>query len=211
MKKVTMLVLAISLVFCGVGFAQNIIGNPGVEDLSPAFWNPVNGTFGSELGVGTDAADVETGFRSFKITKSAATSGIVGWLSDDNANKYWNNAGTGTFAISVNVKTVGVNTSPANDDAKIGVLFEFKNAAGVELSSGTLWADQSVAGVDWANLSDVVILSEAPEQVFVTLFMGKDATGTVYFDQVSCNTADSWSMGIFNGGAENGAGWMDWY
>ncbi|MBU1064510.1 hypothetical protein KKC74_06845, partial [bacterium] len=184
MKKVTMLVLAISLVFCGVGFAQNIIGNPGVEDLSPAFWNPVNGTFGSELGVGTDAADVETGFRSFKITKSAATSGIVGWLSDDNANKYWNNAGTGTFAISVNVKTVGVNTSPANDDAKIGVLFEFKNAAGVELSSGTLWADQSVAGVDWANLSDVVILSEAPEQVFVTLFMGKDATGTVYFDQV---------------------------
>ncbi|MFH2024915.1 MAG: FlgD immunoglobulin-like domain containing protein [bacterium] len=211
MKKVTMLVLAISLVFCGVGFAQNIIGNPGVEDLSPAFWNPLNGTFGSELGVGTDAADVETGFRSFKITKSAATSGIVGWLSDDNANKYWNNAGTGTFAISVNVKTVGVNTIPANDDAKIGALFEFKNAAGVELSSATLWADQSAAGVDWTNLSDVVILSEAPEQVFVTLFMGKDATGTVYFDQVSCNTADSWSMGIFNGGAENGAGWMDWY
>ncbi|MBL7068102.1 MAG: hypothetical protein ISS29_09680, partial [Candidatus Marinimicrobia bacterium] len=98
MKKVTMLVLAISLVFCGVGFAQNIIGNPGVEDLTPAFWNPVNGTFGTELGVGTDTAtNVNAGFRSFMITKSAATSDIVGWLSDDNANKYWNNAGTGTF------------------------------------------------------------------------------------------------------------------
>ncbi len=191
--------------------AQNVIGNPGVEDLTPSFWNPLNGTFGTELGVGMDAADVATGFRSFKITKSAATADIVGWLSDDNANKYWNNAGSGTFAINASIKTVGVNTAPANDDAKIGVLFEFKTAAGVELSSGTLWADQSTADADWASLSDVVILSEAPEQVFVTLFMGKNATGTVYFDGIDCNTADSWTMGIFNGGAEDVAGWMDWY
>ena len=212
MKKVTMLVLMISMVFCGFGFAQNVIGNPGVEDLTPSFWNVLNGTFGSELGVGMDtASNVLNGFRSFKITKSAATSDIVGWLSDDNANKYWNNAGSGTFSINAAIKTVGVNTSPANDDAKIGVLFEFKNAAGTLLSSGTLWAVQAAADEDWASLSDVVILSEAPEQVFVTLLMGKDATGTVYFDNVDCNTSDSWTMGVFNGGAEDVAGWMDWY
>jgi len=211
MKKVTVLTLMISIVFCGFGFAQNVIGNPGVEDLTPSFWTPLNGTFGSEVGVGTEAANVNTGFRSFKITKSATSGDIIGWLSDDNANKYWNNAGTGTFSINAAIKTVGVNTSPANDDAKIGVLFEFKNAAGTELSSGTLWADQSAADVDWASLSDVVILSEAPEQVFVTLFMGKDATGTVYFDNVDCNTTADWTMGVFNGGAEDVTGWMDWY
>ncbi|MBL7067654.1 MAG: T9SS type A sorting domain-containing protein [Candidatus Marinimicrobia bacterium] len=210
MKKL-MLLIAVCFIFVGSLFAQNIIGNASVEDLTPAFWNPVNGTFGAELGVGTDTTtDVKSKFRSFKITKSAATSDIVGWLSDDNANKYWNNAASGTFSIKASIKTVGVNTAPANDDAKIGVLFEFKTAAGVELSSVTLWAVQSAADEDWADFSDVVILSEAPEQVFVTLFMGKDATGTVYFDDIGCGT-DPWSMGVFNSGAENVAGWLDWY
>jgi hypothetical protein len=210
MKKVTV-VLGVLLTFSGFLFAQNLIGNSSFEDISPSFWNPVNGTWGTELGVGTDAADVHTAYRSFKITKSAATSDIVGWQSDDNANKYWNNAGAGTFALTAYVKTVGVNTSPTSDDAKIGIKYEFKNAAGTELAAQTLWADQTAADVDWAHLEGVVILSEAPEQVFVTLFMGKDATGTVYFDDVDCNTSDTWTMGVFNGGAEDVAGWMDWY
>jgi len=213
MKKGTLLLLAISLIFCSVTYGQNVIGNPGFEDLTPSFWNPLNGTFGSELGVGTDVGDnVKTGFRSFKITKSAATSDIVGWLSDDNANKYWNNAGSGTFSIQAAIKTVGVNTNPADDDSKIGVMFVFKNAAGAELATATIYADQSVASKDWEDLSDVVILgSETPEEIYVTLFMGKNATGTVYFDNVDCNTADSWTMGVFNSGAEDVAGWMDWY
>jgi len=211
MKKVVAMMLGV-MICGGLIFAQNILTNPGFEDLTPSFWEPLNGTFGTELGVGTDTAtNVLNGFRSFKITKSAATSAIVGWKSWDNANLYWNNAGSGTFSINAAIKTVGVNTSPANDDAKIGVLFEFKTAAGVELSSGTLWADQTAADKDWESLSDIVILSEAPEQVFVTLFMGKNATGTVYFDNVDCNTSDSWTMGVFNGGAEDVAGWMDWY
>ena len=212
MKKGTLLLLAISLIFCGVSYGQNIIGNPGFEDLSPSFWNPLNGTFGTELGVGTDTtSNVKNGFRSFMITKSGTSTDIIGWKSWDNANLYWNNAGSGTFSVNASIKTVGVNTNPANDDERIGVLFEFKNAAGAELATATLWADQTTANVDWADLSDVVMLTEAPEQVFVTLFMGKNATGTVYFDNVGCNTADSWTMGVFNSGAEDVNGWMDWY
>jgi len=52
MKKGTLLLLAISLIFCGVAYGQNVIGNPGFEDLTPSFWNPLNGTFGAEVGVG---------------------------------------------------------------------------------------------------------------------------------------------------------------
>jgi len=212
MKKTCLLIVTVGLILSSSMLADNLIGNSGFEDQSPAFWNVLNGTFGTELGVGTDTStNVKTGFRSFKITKSAVSSNVIGWLSDDNANKYWNNAGSGTFSIKASVKTVGVNINPANEDAKIGILFEFKTAAGVELSSGTLWADQSAADVDWADLSDIVMLGEAPEQVFVTLLMGKNATGTVYFDDVDCNTTPDWTMGIFNGGAEDVAGWMDWY
>ncbi|MFH1852350.1 MAG: T9SS type A sorting domain-containing protein [Candidatus Neomarinimicrobiota bacterium] len=210
MKITVRALIVLSLMLSGAVFAENLIQNPGLEDLTPSFWNELNGTFGVELGVGMDAADVNVGYRSFKITKAAASAAAVGWLSDDNANKYWNNAASGTFTVRASIKTVGVNTSPTNDDAKIGVLFEFKTAAGAELATATLWADQSTASVDWADLSDVVILTEAPEQVYATLLMGKDATGTAYFDGIDCNTTE-WSMGIFNGGAEDVAGWMDWY
>jgi hypothetical protein len=208
MKKVTVLMLVVSVMFCGFGFAQNIIGNSSFEDQTPSFWSPLNGTIGTELGV--SSTEMNAGYHSFKVTKSAASSDVVGWVSDNNASKYWNNASEGTFTLSAYVKTVGVNTSPANDDAKIGVKYEYKDGSGGELATETLWADQSAADVDWAHLEGVVMLSSAPASVVVTIFMGKDATGTVYFDNVDCWT-DPWSMGVFNGGAEDVSGWMDWY
>ena len=203
MKKVTMLVLAISLVFCGVGFAQNIIGNPGVEDLSPAFWTPLNGVFGTDVDVTADTA--KGGFNSFKITKAVTTT-EVGWLYDKSANLYWNNAVAGTFSLSAWVKTEGVNTSPANDDAKkIGVVYTFEDAAGAVLGTETLWADQTDANTSWTELTGVVILTEDPKQVVVKLIMGKDATGTAYFDNIGAGA------GPFNGNAETVDGWLAWY
>jgi len=135
----------------------------------------------------------------------------VGWISENNAKKYWNNAGAGTYALSAKVKTVGVNTSPANDDAKIGVVFEFKDASGAELVTQPLWANQSTANSDWAELTGAAILSEAPASVVIKLVMGKDATGIAYFDNIGCNTTDSWTMGPFNAGAETIKGWLNWY
>ncbi|MCF7923049.1 MAG: T9SS type A sorting domain-containing protein [Candidatus Marinimicrobia bacterium] len=205
MRKIATIVLLISL---GFVYGQNLIGNAGLEDLTPAFWTPLNATMGGDVDV---SATAKYGFSSFMISKASATTTEEGWMSDDNANLFWNNAGTGTFAVSVWYKTDGVNTSPANDDAKIGVVYTFNNASGTELATTTLWADQSAASTDWTELTGVVILSEAPEQVFVKQVMGKDATGTVYFDGIGCNTSDSWTMGVFNGGAEDVDGWMDWY
>ena len=134
MKKVTMLMLAISLVFCGVGFAQNLIVNGDFEDLTPAFWSPLNGTFGTDVFASSDTAAY--GLKSFKITKAAGAN-AVGWVSDNQANSLWTAAFTGTISRHAMVKTVGVNTAPANSDAKIGVVYTFKNAADAELAADT--------------------------------------------------------------------------
>ena len=188
--------------------ASNLIVNPGFEDQAPAFWSGYNGTIGTELG--WEQTVLYEGFYSFKVTKSGATSDAVGWLSDNNADLYWNNAAAATYSLSAYVKTVAVNTAPANDDAKIGVIFEFKNAAGAVLTTQNVWADQSTASVDWTQIQGVAILSEEPASVVVKALMGKDATGTVYFDNIGCGT-DPWSMGLFNGGAETIKGWLNWY
>jgi hypothetical protein len=66
-----------------------------------------------------------------------------------------------------------------------------------------LWANQSTADADWAALQGAVEVSTIPDSTIVKAIMGKDATGTVYFDNIG--------LGIFNGNAETIKGWMNWY
>ncbi len=208
MRKIATMMLLICL---GFVFAQdNLLINPGMEDQTPAFWTPLNGTFGSEVDV-TDSDMAYAGFHSFTITKSATTTDMVGWVSDNNADLYWNNAAASTYNLSAWVKLAGVNTAPANDDAKIGLIFEFLDGSGNELVTEYLWADQSAADADWAELSAVTILTAEPAEIIVKLIMGKDATGMAYFDNVGCGTTPNWTMGLFNGNAETVHGWLSWY
>ncbi|MFP4548464.1 MAG: hypothetical protein ACLFQM_10045, partial [Fidelibacterota bacterium] len=207
MKRLQVLLLVI--IFSSILFSQNLIENPGFEEQVPAFWHGLNGAIGNELG--WESNDVYEGFHAFKISKNSSTADMVGWVSDNNAKLYWNNAGEGTYGLSAMVKTVGVNTSPADDDAKIGVIFEFKDAAGEELVTQPVWVDQSSANTDWTEITGAAILSEAPASVVIKLVMGKNATGTAYFDNIGCNTTDSWTMGPFNAGAETIKGWLNWY
>ena len=214
MKRTVNALIVLGLLMAGPIFADNLIINPGFEDQTPAFWSGLNGTIGA--GLGWEQTEVYGGLYSFKITKSA-TSDAVGWVSDNNANLYWNHAGTsdagfeGTYTLSAMVKTVGVNTNPGtNEDAKIGLVYEFKDASGAELYTAKVWADQSSGSVDWAAVQGVAILTVAPASVVVKAIMGKDATGTVYFDNIGCGTTN-WSMGLFNGSAETIKGWLNWY
>jgi len=208
MRKIATMLLLISM---GFVFAQeNLLPNPGLEDQTPAFWTPLNGTFGTDVGV-TDAAMAYAGMHSFMITKAAVGANAVGWMSADNANLYWNNALAGTYNVGARVKLVGVNTAPANDDARIGVMFEFLDGSGGSLGSVNLWADQTATDADWAELTDVTIIAAEPASVNVKLIMGKDATGAAYFDNIDCNTTPDWSMGVFNGNAETITGWLSWY
>ncbi|MFC1483440.1 T9SS type A sorting domain-containing protein [Candidatus Neomarinimicrobiota bacterium] len=208
MKRTVIALTVLGLFMAWPVHAQNLIGNSDLEDLTPAFWSPLNATFGTDVFVSTDTAT--SGFASFKITKSAAGASEVGWESDNNANKYWNHATAGVFALSAMVKTVGVNTSPATDADKIGVEFTFNDTLGAELSIVTLWAGQAAASTPFTKLTGIADLSERPGDVIVKLIMGSGATGTVYFDEIGCGT-DPWSMGVFNGSAENVNGWLDWY
>jgi hypothetical protein len=157
----------------------------------------------------TDEAALQS-LRSFKVSKSSATSDAVGWVSDNNADLYWNNAaGNVLYTMRFWAKTSGVNTNPANDDAKIGALYRFY-VGGSVIGEQFLTVDQSTASTDWAEyVSTPMLVTSEPEEVRVWLLMGKDATGTVWFDNVDCGT-DPWSMGVFNADAETPLGWMNW-
>ncbi|MBC8401709.1 MAG: hypothetical protein H8E14_09490, partial [Candidatus Marinimicrobia bacterium] len=90
MKRTVNALIVLGLLMAGPIFADNLIINPSFEDQAPAFWSGYNGTIGTELG--WEQTVLYEGFYSFKVTKSGATSNAVGWLSDNNADLYWNNA-----------------------------------------------------------------------------------------------------------------------
>ncbi|GAB4334551.1 MAG: hypothetical protein Kow0037_13330 [Calditrichia bacterium] len=189
--------------------SPNIIANGDLEDFSPGFWNKLNeGQGGSVMAWADDAA--AKGLRSFKVTKSSTSTDPVGWESVNNADLYWNNAGgNDLYNLSFWAKTDGVNTNPANDDAKIGVLFSFY-AGGNLIVEKFVPVDQSQASVDWTEYTDGVLVSQEPDEVIARAVMNKDATGTVWFDNINCNTNSGWTMGIFNGDAETPTGWLQW-
>ena len=180
----------------------NLLVNGDFEDTSPAFWSPLNATIGTEVDVTEDTS--KWGFNSFTITKSAVSTTEIGWISDNGANFMWNNAEAGTYAINAWVKTEGVNIDPADNDAKIGVVYLYNDVYGTQITD-TLWADQTSANTSWTNLEGVVVLINDPEQVFVKLIMGMNATGKVYFDGIGSGA------GPFNGSAEEVAGFLSWY
>ncbi|MEE9189425.1 MAG: T9SS type A sorting domain-containing protein [Candidatus Neomarinimicrobiota bacterium] len=209
MKRIVSTLIVLGILMTGTIFSDNLITNPGFETQTPAFWSPLNGTMGVDVDWVQAPNPVYAGFYSFMVSK-AATSAPVGWISDNNADLYWNNASAGTYAVSAYIKTVGVNTSPANDDARIGLSFVFLDASDAVLNTTNVWTDQSTADVDWVQVPGVAILATEPASVVVSAFMGKDATGAVYFDNIACGT-DPWSMGLFNGNGETVDGWLNWY
>jgi hypothetical protein len=202
----TAFLLFLFLASSGIG-QTNLLTNGDIETITPNFWEKMGGD--AEM---TWAEAADTTFnnrRSFKISKTSTTAAAMGWKSVNNADLYWNNAGSGAYTLKFKAKTDGVNTAPANDDAKIGVMFRFL-ASGVELGSKLVAVDQSTAATNWAEYPEALILSSEPDEVYAELIMGKDATGTVWFDNIDCNTSDAWTMGIFNGDAEIPQGWLNW-
>ncbi|MCP4419702.1 MAG: hypothetical protein GY805_24080, partial [Chloroflexi bacterium] len=71
--------------------APNIVINGDIETIEPGFWHKLNGTTECTWASDTAAATFNSR-RSFKIEKSAASGDVIGWKSDNNADKLWNNA-----------------------------------------------------------------------------------------------------------------------
>jgi len=70
--------------------------------------------------------------------------------------------------------------------------------------------NQSSANTNWSDYVDALVIASEPDEVYAELIMGKDATGTVWFDNIGCNTDPDWTMGIFGGDAETPVGWTNW-
>ena len=212
MRKVNLVLLGI-FVFAILGLAQtNLLPNGDIETITPNFWEKMGGT--SEMTWADDAFSTAwaNSRRSLKISKSSTSSDAMGWKSVNNAKLYWNNAGSNgadTYNLSFAAKTEGVNTSPANDDAKIGVLYQFYSGGSL-LAEKFVTVDQSTASTDFKDYTDALYVSGAADEVYVQLLMNKDATGTVWFDNISCGNTGDWTMGIFNGDCETPTGWMNW-
>ncbi|MDH7559535.1 MAG: T9SS type A sorting domain-containing protein [bacterium] len=188
----------------------NLLPNGDMEELRPNFWAP----FGdNQAGVQCEWAwEGYDSQHSFKVSKTATTAQPAGWVSENNAKLYWNNAKADRlYSLSFWAKTVGVNTNPATDDGKIGVLFSFY-AGGTLLGEQFVTVDQSVANKEWTEYTDGLLIPAGtdPDEMYMKLVMGKDATGTVYFDNIGCGS-DPWSMWPFNGDAETPEGWMEWH
>ncbi|MEZ4763372.1 MAG: hypothetical protein R3C26_09295 [Calditrichia bacterium] len=60
---------------------------------------------------------------------------------------------------------------------------------------------QSVADKDWAQYTGALLVTTEPDEVYAYAAMGKDATGTTWFDNIDMTT-DPWSMSLFNADAE---------
>jgi hypothetical protein len=197
--------------------SNNLLTNGDFETQEVNFWSKLNdGLGGAAVTWATDEAAnspwgiFQKSLRSFKVVKGSATADMVGWLSVNNADLYWNNAGGGDlYNLTFAAKTQGVNTNPATDDAKIGVWYKYY-AGGNLISEQFVEVDQTTADQDWTTYTGGVTVSTEPDSVIAVAVMGKDATGTVWFDNVDCNTNSTWTMGMFGGDAETPKGWMFW-
>ena len=89
--------------------------------------------------------------------------------------------------IGAHVKTMGVNTNPANEDAMWYISYTFMNEAGGLIGEVKLPIDQSSASSSgWvADTNEVgsLILPEDSYTTTIKFVGGKDATGTVWADE----------------------------
>ena len=189
----------------------NLLVNGDLEIVAPNFWNKLNEGDGNSV-MSWDMENGNDGSRCAKVEKPNASASVVGWKSVDNAYLYWNHAKADRlYNLSFKAKAEGVNTSPANDDAKIGILYQFF-AGGSLLGEQFVAIDQSVASSDWTEYTDGLLIPAGtdPDEMYMTCQLGKDATGTVLFDDVGCGS-DPWEMGPFNGNMETPTGWLEWH
>ena len=156
----------------------------GFEGTMPAFWNIGNQPSGSTLSWATDQS-ISMG-HSIKIEKTA-TGDSASWVSK-NMCDIW----SPTVAANVDlhfgafIKTMNVNTNPANDDEKWYISFAFYDSAGTLIGTTMLPIDQSQASSSgWmadTTSPGQVALPRAAWKMIVSFVAGKNATGTVWAD-----------------------------
>jgi len=190
---------------------QNIIINGDLETAEPFFWHPMNAGDGNSVLTWTDLESYQD-FRSLKIFKPNVSSAAVGWISENNAQVYWNQMTDDvTYNLWGNIKTLGVNTSPTTDDERVGLLYKFFDASKALIAEKFVPADQSVASRDWHEVNGSVYIpaGSVPDSMICIVRFGKDAMGTAWFDMMDL-WSDPWIAMIFGDEVETPQGWMYW-
>ncbi|MDZ7292471.1 MAG: carbohydrate binding domain-containing protein [candidate division KSB1 bacterium] len=188
------------------------------ESLRPAYWEGYNNGDGSAEWTGEVYRSPE---RSLKLSKKAGSSADPIWLARQMAKINWNPP-TGVpknieMEIGGWVKTVGVNTNPANDAAKIQLRFKFFDAAHNLIFGQPVILDvpQTQASIDWTEIknSAAVVLPVDADSMVIEFQMGAAASGTVYLDDIFMRNApgaQGWLGDIFNGNFGTPEGWFFW-
>jgi len=199
--------LALLCLFVTPVFAEtNIIANGDLETAEPFFFHPVGE--GAILTWATDEAYGDV--RSLKIEKSSTTSEAVGWISENQANRYWNNMqGGNLYHLGALIKSSEVNTDPPDDTYKIGLQWGFYEGGSLIAEEFTP-IDQTVASKDWDTVHAYVAMPSTPDSAYCFFKFGENATGTAWADNFILGS-DPWTAGFFGGSCETPAGWMEWH
>ena len=72
--------------------------------------------------------------------------------------------------------------------------YSFYACIGAFISEEFVAVDQSTANTSWSDYTGGLLLASDPEEIYTELIMGKDATGTVWFDNIGYGT-DPWIRG----------------
>ncbi len=186
----------------------------GFESSLPSFWTQGNVPSGATLTWATD--QFRSLGHSLKIEKPAATADSAAWVSQNMADIWSPTFGKDVdILLGAYVKTQGVNTNPANDDARWFIVYTFYDSAGAMLNETRLPIDQTTAtSTGWmadTNQVGETILSATAWKLIVSFVAGKNATGTVWADDfVFYGRANAWAGQDWNTSVGVPTGWYYW-
>jgi hypothetical protein len=203
------------LTVAALAMAQNtnLLSNGGFESGKPSLWNAEPG--GATLTWATDQT-YNGSPHSLKIVKTT-TGSTSRWISG-NMVRYWvdNISNNVDIKLGAYIKTSGVNTNPANDQARWQLKFWFYDTLGALIGGApfALNIDQTVATRDWFADTNGVGTVNLPVKAFrmnVSLEAGPNATGTVWADNfIHVGRAGAWAGQNWNGFVEADSGWQYW-
>ena len=193
--------------------AQGLNSTSGFEASLPSYWTMGNNPGENSLSWATDQ------FRSFghslKIEKTT-TGDSASWISE-NMTDLWSpqNYKDVDIKIGAYVKTMNVNTNPANDDERWWISYSFYDSAGALIGETKLPIDQSSASsTGWiadTNAAGETILPKDSWNTVIKFVAGKNATGTVWADDfILVGRNGQWAGQDWNTSVGMPTGWNYW-
>jgi len=194
--------------------AQTVTELGGFETDMPSYWTKGTEPSGTKLEWATDQS--RNLGRSLKITKSSTTSDVASWVSE-NMVDFWSQRHYANVDMKIGayVKTLGVNTNPANDDAKWYISYTFYDSTGTLIGETKLPINQTTANsTGWiadTNAVGQTILPKDSWKTIIKFVAGKNATGTVWADDfMLIGRNGGWAGQDWNTSVGVPTGWTYW-